>query len=153
MDIGQRIKQIRKQFKISQIELGRRMGVSQAMIAQYENGTRIPKLETIKKIATALNVTMADVLFLDKGRNDLLEKWLIEDPDTEVVTHKNTQISNQPNETNKKTCQIHLSSEYNFEREKKIINNYRKLNEKGQDKAIEHVEMLTKIPEYRKEED
>ena len=35
----------------------------------------------------------------------------------------------------------------------KYIKLYGILNKTGQDKAIEHVEMLAKIPEYRKEED
>ena len=32
-----------------------------------------------------------------------------------------------------------------------IISDFRKLNKEGQDKAIEQVELLTKIPEYRKD--
>lgn len=35
-------------------------------------------------------------------------------------------------------------------KEENIITNFRHLNDKGQDKAIEQVEMLTKIPEYQK---
>lgn len=37
------------------------------------------------------------------------------------------------------------------ENEDKLLDNYRKLNDTGQDKAIEQVELLTKIPEYQKE--
>ena len=36
--------------------------------------------------------------------------------------------------------------------EKPLLETYRQLNPAGQDKAIEQVELLTKIPEYRKEE-
>ena len=37
-------------------------------------------------------------------------------------------------------------------KEKILINEFNKLNDEGKDKAIEQVEMLSKIPEYRKEE-
>lgn len=38
------------------------------------------------------------------------------------------------------------------EKESGLLDNYRQLNQTGQEKAIEHVELLTKVPEYRKEE-
>lgn len=37
------------------------------------------------------------------------------------------------------------------QKENKLLNNYRQLNDAGQEKAIDQVELLTKIPEYRKE--
>ena len=57
MTIGQRIKVARTESGLSQRELGERLGVSQAMIGQYEGGMRNPKYETIKRIADALGVT------------------------------------------------------------------------------------------------
>ena len=39
------------------------------------------------------------------------------------------------------------------QKEKELLGNYRKLNTPGQEKAIEQVEMLTKIPEYQAEKD
>lgn len=38
------------------------------------------------------------------------------------------------------------------EKESDLLDNYRQLNQIGQEKAIEHVELLTKVPEYRKED-
>ena len=61
MTVGEKIKSIRKIKKISQQELGNMLGVSQAMIAQYENGKRIPKIETLIKIAEALDCEVSDI--------------------------------------------------------------------------------------------
>jgi hypothetical protein len=36
-------------------------------------------------------------------------------------------------------------------KESGLLDSYRQLNDTGQDKAIEQVELLAKIPEYRKE--
>lgn len=56
MNIGQKIKEVRKQKSLTQKELGKRAGISQQQIAQYENGKLKPKIETIEKIADALKV-------------------------------------------------------------------------------------------------
>ena len=54
--VGLNIRHNRKKIGITQRELGKRLHVSQQMIASYENGTRIPKMETIYKIAKALEI-------------------------------------------------------------------------------------------------
>ena len=46
---------------ISQKELGKRMGVSAAMVAQYENDLRKPKLETIQRFADALQIEQREI--------------------------------------------------------------------------------------------
>lgn len=56
LKIGEKIRQERKKTNLSQKELGEKLGVSQAMIGQYENGKRQPKLETLGRIAAALGV-------------------------------------------------------------------------------------------------
>ena len=62
MTIGERIKKARKNKGWSQSELGQVLGVSQQMIAQFENSKRRPKLETLDKIASALDVGVLDLL-------------------------------------------------------------------------------------------
>lgn len=56
MNIGEQIRKYRKEAGLSQKELGEKLGVTQQHIAQYENGKRIPKLETINNIAGALGI-------------------------------------------------------------------------------------------------
>ena len=66
MTVGERIKQLRKEKRLTQGDLAKRLGVSQAMITQYENHQREPKkFDTIKKIAAALEVTPEDILGKD----------------------------------------------------------------------------------------
>lgn len=62
MDIGSKIKEIRIKKGITQKELAEKLGTSQQNLAQYECGKRNPKLETVKKIADALNVFMSDLI-------------------------------------------------------------------------------------------
>jgi transcriptional regulator with XRE-family HTH domain len=58
MTVGQRIQNARKMAGLTQKELGQRMGLSYQSIAQWENGLRKPKKETIEKLADALCVSI-----------------------------------------------------------------------------------------------
>lgn len=65
MTTGELIKQARKQRNMSQKELAEKLGVSASMIGQYENDLRNPKLETIQRIATALEVDPYSLMDFD----------------------------------------------------------------------------------------
>lgn len=58
LPIGERIKYVRQCMGISQGELSRRLGISQAAVAQWEHGIRVPKLASLMRIATALEVSV-----------------------------------------------------------------------------------------------
>lgn len=60
MNIGQKIKELRKKRGLTQKELGKRLNVSYQMIAQYESGRRKPKIEQLRKIAQALSVDLSE---------------------------------------------------------------------------------------------
>lgn len=57
-----RIKQIRSELKMSQAELARRCGVTQAAISKYEDGKREPSLAMLKKIAAVLGVSVDELI-------------------------------------------------------------------------------------------
>ena len=56
MTTGQRIQAARKAANISQRQLGKSLDVSGSMIAQWENDLRNPKIKTLERMATILNV-------------------------------------------------------------------------------------------------
>lgn len=61
MTTGENIRRERKKAKLTQKELGEKLGVSQVRIAQYENGKIEPKIETIDKIAQVLGVYISSL--------------------------------------------------------------------------------------------
>ena len=61
MTVGENIRRIRKEKHLSQRELGKKLGISQQMIGQYENNPTPPKLETVRKIAKVLNVSVSEL--------------------------------------------------------------------------------------------
>ena len=73
MTLGDKIKIVRQQKKMSQNELAELSGVMQKNISRYEQDTSVPSATALKKIADALGVT-ADYLL---GENE--EEVLIQD--------------------------------------------------------------------------
>ncbi len=62
MTTGENIKRIRKEKGLTQKKLGELCGISESNIRKYENGKQNPKIETIEKIANALNVQIIDIM-------------------------------------------------------------------------------------------
>lgn len=59
--IGKRVRELRIEKGMSQQELGNAIGITKVSICGYENGTRIPNLEKLIKLAEVLETT-ADYL-------------------------------------------------------------------------------------------
>lgn len=58
---GEKIKEYRKQLGLTQVQLAKRLGITQGTLALYETGKRHPKIETVKRIADALCVRWTDL--------------------------------------------------------------------------------------------
>lgn len=72
MNLGEKIKKIRKKMKISQTELANRMHVKQQAISQFEKSNNL-KYETLEKIADALVVPV--ICFLDDDLYDAIDSF------------------------------------------------------------------------------
>lgn len=59
---GKRVREIRKERGLSQVELAAKVGIDRSYMGFLERGERNPSLEVIAKIAEALNVTPDELL-------------------------------------------------------------------------------------------
>lgn len=118
MNVGEQIKYYRNQKGYTQKQLGELCDMADSAIRRYEAGRAKPKIETLAKIANALDLTVED--FLDLTCIEVL---------------------NQPNDSNRKA---------KSSLENNLLSHFNKLNINGKEKAIEQIEMLTKIHEYKK---
>lgn len=64
--IGTRIKDLRKQKKLTQKDLGKKIGVSDVSVLKWENGQNSPKYENIQELAFELDTTAEYLVY---GRN------------------------------------------------------------------------------------
>lgn len=60
--MGQRVKKLRKERKLTQIELAVIVNISPVYMGYIENGRRRPSLKTLERIARALKVKAKDLL-------------------------------------------------------------------------------------------
>jgi len=58
MEIGERLKAIREQKGMSQGDIEKRTGLLRCYISRVENGHTVPAIETIEKLARAMQVPM-----------------------------------------------------------------------------------------------
>lgn len=62
MTTGQRIKEARRKAGLTQTELANKLGIPFQSISQWERDIRNPKVETLRRIAAALEVPISDLV-------------------------------------------------------------------------------------------
>ena len=78
-EMGLKIKKARINANVTQAELAHRLGVTAQSISQYERGVKIPKFDTLKKIATALEIKVSCFYDLEPQKEQMFPIW--RDPD------------------------------------------------------------------------
>jgi transcriptional regulator with XRE-family HTH domain len=63
MIIGDRLREIRQQKKLSQGEVEKRTGLLRCYISRVENGHTVPAIETLEKMARAFEVPMYQLFY------------------------------------------------------------------------------------------
>jgi transcriptional regulator with XRE-family HTH domain len=72
MNIGEKVKSLRKQRNMSLRELAQNTGLSKTTLSDLENGIKNPSLDTVEKIATAFGLTSSDLLQKTDNPEDLV---------------------------------------------------------------------------------
>lgn len=72
---GKNLKELRNSRNIIQKDLAEYIGVSRAIISQYESGDKFPSVETIEKIAEYFGVTIDYLLGSNNTIDDLEEQF------------------------------------------------------------------------------
>ncbi len=66
---GKRIKELRKQKKLTQEQLGELVGIDYKQIGNIETGTYFTTMPTLEKIAKALNVEIVELFDFNHTQN------------------------------------------------------------------------------------
>lgn len=178
--IGENIKLARKKLGLSQAQLAEMSKITTAAVSRYEAGLRVPRVEHLRSIANALDVTVGflegyepinakqlqdamlernpqrieELLNLQPGSvkfySEEEEQSLIKEFD-EIQRIRRTEIDQL---LKRLSVLLKFSfpdlNDQEFETIAKLIRPFSKLNDEGQQKAVERVEELTEIPKYKK---
>lgn len=130
--IGERIKYYRQKKSMTQKELGEACGIDAANIRKYESGRQNAKIETLEKIANALEVGIGKLYGLE-----LIDK-IVEIATPEMVKAVNhiSQIVAQ------------AGTEEAERQEEELMDAFIDLNYYGREEAIKRIRELNKLPEY-----
>lgn len=131
MSIAENIKKLRKEKGLTQKQLGSLCTpkISESTIRKYELGILNPKIDTLVKLKTALKCKVAD---------------LVDDKNKEIYSEFDDKF-NPFISIDDGSLSLHTDGNEEFT----LLLSYRTLNKKGREKALDQIEMLTKIPEYQ----
>ena len=121
---GDMIRKYRTEKGLTQKKLGELCGIADSNIRKYESGNQNPKIETLQKIADALDIPVNHLLAGKIITGDELKEKLSEYGLTHLVPDP--------------------------EEERIVLENCKKLNETGKKEAAKRVEELTHLEKYTK---
>jgi transcriptional regulator with XRE-family HTH domain len=84
MVIGDRLRELREQKKLSQGDIEKRTGLLRCYISRVENGHTVPAIETLEKLARAFEVPMYQ-LFYDGDQPPKLPNLLTRKSSDEIA--------------------------------------------------------------------
>ena len=93
MPTGTKIKEIRKQKGLTQKQLGDLCGIADSNIRKYENGKQNPKIETLQKIADALETPITEFTDMPLIDNMTLGQY-VQTKDFKMYMHRKSEIDN-----------------------------------------------------------
>ena len=122
MGISENIRELRKSLKMTQKELAKATGLSIGTIQGYEQGRYEPKIDALRLLMEALGCTYSDII----------------DEPLDIYTDGERSL-----------LYWLIFDEIPTNQYENLLTSFNDLNNQGRNKAIEQVEMLTKIPEYQ----
>ncbi len=147
MTTGQRIKEARKRAGMTQKELALKLGIPFQGISQWENDLRNPKYETLRRIADALGCDWLELVTPEEGAQAIIDhieiKAKAETPKCFRLDHSlGTTVAGKSNLINA------LLNKDSKAPQHRVAAAWDKLNEEGQEKAADAVELIAEIPRY-----
>ena len=144
------MKTARKSVNLTQEALADKIGVNRATVSKYENGEIIPPLTQLKKLSEVFKLgcglTKDNKLYFYPyvDPTETLQNSIIDIPNS---TEYNSDYINNAEKKDKFNLQLFATDTSVSD---KIFAQIDKLNDVGLQKALEQIELLTKIQEYLK---
>ena len=143
--VGEIIKKLRIERGLTQKQLGELCEMADSAIRRYENGRANPKIETLQKIANALNVNVSEL------RNDFqIYKDNIVDESGILSSAKKADVLQNDLWAEFQKRKIIEKLDITPDKQE-LLFEYNKLNKIGRNEAVKRVKDLTFNPEYRKD--
>lgn len=131
------LKVLRENRKLSQKELAKEIGESPSEIEKIENGTIIPPVDTMRKIANVLHCSLAEIFLSVYDEPVALEVLR--------AMQEADRVMNPWNTIDGSMFLVGMD-----EQKIRLLEAYDSMNAEGQQTAVERVEELAQLPKYQK---
>ena len=132
-DFAKNLREAREAKGLSQSELARKAGLTRGTVSRYESATRTrPAIPIVKVLAEVLKVPWWELVGL---------------PVEEIDGQKHVRRLDYEEKMLANYEKFHGQE---AQRREALLSHYDRLNDDGQEKAVERVQELTEIPRYRK---
>ena len=73
INFGERLRKIRKEKDLTQLQLAQQLGLTKSVISAYETGLRMPSYETLIKLSSTFNISTDFLLGVEtkKTKNEI----------------------------------------------------------------------------------
>ncbi len=68
MQLGKKIKQLRKLSGMTQEQLAEKLNVSRQALSKWENGTSMPDIESVVRISTLFQISLDELLYKEEAK-------------------------------------------------------------------------------------
>lgn len=126
------IRSVRKAAHVTQQELAEQIGVNRATLSKYESGQIEPSISQLRKICTALNCHLQDIMSMEE-MNGVLHKVVA----TAIRAEKDIR---------KERIERFTRNELGLT----IIDLFEQLNHEGRSKAVDYMHDLSENPKYQR---
>ena len=92
MIVGERLKQIRESKDLSQGDIEKRTGLLRCYISRVENGHTVPAIETLEKMARAMEIELYQLFFEPNGKKEPQALKLPKSPATNSVSREDAAL-------------------------------------------------------------
>lgn len=170
---GKNIRSLRKKAGLTQKELAKKAGINEVTVRSYEAGKYAPKIETLKKLATALNCEVSDIdetiavislpgyeltperlerIKRNAEAQELIERMASGEELTELERQAISDYVARQKDAVDRFGDIagKVSKAADDYGKTLLLSKYEKLNADGQGEALKRITELTELPRYTK---
>lgn len=149
MNVGDRIRSIRKSKCLTQIEVAEKSKISVNSVRNYEAGKRHPNLEQLRAIANALEVSVFSLI----EATDYANTDLGNDLKNRIIQKILTAVSSDGALSTSECYDSLLSGKAYIlvltdDLDKRLFDEYQKLNKTGQEEAVKRISELATLLQY-----
>lgn len=136
------IEKVRRIKGISKAAIARAIGLAYTTYDGYETGRRMPKFWTMVDIADLLDIPLEDLIGLEAAEK--FREYINRDmPQKSIMTRR-------PDLEEKMLANYEKFHGQEAQRREALLSHYDRLNDDGQEKAVERVSELAEVPRYQK---